>query len=117
MSGTAEYYRGKLSRIDETIKNYCERQNISVGSFANLLNISESTLRMKRRGASEFTLFEVLKLQKITGEKILPCFDEPITAEPSEPYKVSNKQDKKAIAEKIKDAIPAPVFNYYITIS
>jgi len=117
MNTTAIYYANIFRQIDEIIKNYVEAKNITFSAFANLLHISEASLRNKRQGKTEYTLFEVLKLQEITSRKILQAFDEQITAEPSEPYKVSNKQDKKQIAEKIKDAIPAPVFNYYITIS
>jgi len=72
---------------------------------------------MKRIGGSEFKLFEILEHEKITGDKRVPCFDEQILQEPAKPYKVSSNKDKTKLAEKIKDAIPAPVFNYYITIS
>jgi len=117
MNTTAIYYASIFRKIDEIIKSYVEAKNITFSAFANLLHISEASLRNKRQGKTEYTLFEVLKLQEITSRNILQSFDEQIAQEPAEPYKVSNKQDKKAIAEKIKDAIPAPVFNYYITIS
>lgn len=108
-----------LAFIDKLIKKYCERQNIKLSAFAYLLGIGESSLRGKRRGDTEFTLFEVLQIEQITSAEILPRFDEQITAEPQSEYKVTNKIDNLPHSdkiEKIKEAIPAPVFNYYITI-
>lgn len=117
MSGTKEKYSRIFSSIDETIKNLAERKNISYSEIAALLGMSDASLRGKRRGATEFTLFEILELQRFSGEKILAPFDESLASEPPAHYKVSSNKDKSAQIEKIKDAIPAPVFNYYITLS
>lgn len=117
MEYKANYYRNILQKIDEQINIYCKRQNITPPQFALLLGISEGSLRNKRSQRTEYTLKEFLKIQEITGCNFLQTFDENIAAEPPAHYKVSNKKDKSAQIEKIKEAVPAPVFNYYITIS
>lgn len=119
MEYKANNYRNILQKIDEQIEFYCKRQNIAPPAFALKLGISESSLRNKRAQRTEYTLKEFLKIQEITGRNFLHSFDEQITAEPKSEYKVTNKIDNLPHSdkiEKIKEAIPAPVFNYYITI-
>lgn len=117
MYTTAINYAHIFRKIDEIIKSYCELQKITFSTFANMLHISEASLRNKRHGKTEYTLFEVLKMQEVTGRNILQGFDENILQESAEPYKMSSNKDKAKLAEQIKESIPAPVFNYYITIS
>ena len=115
MEGTKKNNNKIFSSIDESIKKLAKRKNISISEVAALLGMSDASLRGKRRGATEFTLFEVLELQRLTGENILAPFDENIFSEPETAYKLSSKKDKAPDLKEMSEAMPAPVININYT--
>lgn len=54
-------------RIDDAITVYLRRNSMTQAQLAEQLGMSENTLRWKRRGDSEFTLSELLKVSQLCG--------------------------------------------------
>ena len=65
--------------IDKAIADYCRENRITHMRFAQMVGISDKSLREKRKGRRSFTLEEGLTISCITGRRLGGLVLDPIT--------------------------------------